>query len=226
MAGSQPATSQKLRDALTDMDQSDLDNHVQRTADWLRSGINPNSNGTEKGIADGLAKLNQQLRAAEGTLGKGGAPGGRRVGPDKDQQTAALSQVERLRGQLEAMQAGARSSGRAPGQLDRGQGNGQQGNGQQGNGRNGQGGQRRYSAGPERPARWRPAGRKNRSASRTKRTGWTTRAGSRTRTRSRERSRTAGTRWPRPGSGWPGAGSASWQSWRRHDTRQRHRRRR
>ncbi len=116
MAGSQPATSQKLRDALTEMDQSDLDTHVQRTADWLRSGINPNSNGTEKGIADGLGKLKEQLRAAEGTLGKGGAPGGRTVGPDRDQQTAALSQVERLRSQLESMRAASAEKGRLAGQ--------------------------------------------------------------------------------------------------------------
>ena len=50
----QPGVAQKLRDALTEMDDSDLDNHVQRTADWLRSGINPNSNGTESEIAQGL----------------------------------------------------------------------------------------------------------------------------------------------------------------------------
>ena len=155
MAGSQPATSQKLRDALTEMDQADLENHVQRTADWLRSGINPNSNGTEKGIADGLAKLGQQLHAAEGTLGKGGAPGGQRVGPDKGQQTAALGQVERLRSQLQAMDAANRGNGRTPGQLDRNgnqQGGAQPGNRQgsgqqQGSGRGGQSGQGNHAGG-------------------------------------------------------------------------------
>ena len=103
MAGSQPEASQKLRDALTEMDRADLDNHVQRTADWLRSGINPNNNGTEKGIADGLGKLSQQLHAAQGALGKGGVPGDRSPGANKDQQTAALGQVERLRSQLQAL---------------------------------------------------------------------------------------------------------------------------
>ena len=65
MASNQPGVAQKLRDALTEMDQSDLDNHVQRTADWLRGGINPNSNGTENEIAQGLQKLSQQLRQAQ-----------------------------------------------------------------------------------------------------------------------------------------------------------------
>jgi len=109
MAPNQPAVSQKLRDALTEMDESDLDNHVQRTADWLRSGINPNSNGTENEIAQGLAKLNQQLQQAESAMGQA-KPGQRGTGQNgaSGDRSAALDQVERLRGQLDAM---ARSQG-------------------------------------------------------------------------------------------------------------------
>ena len=73
MAPNQPGVAQKLRDALTEMDQSDLDNHVQRTADWLRGGVNPNSNGTENQIAQGLQKLSQQLRASAAGNGPGQA---------------------------------------------------------------------------------------------------------------------------------------------------------
>ncbi len=100
MAPTQPEVSQKLRDALTEMDQSDLDNHVQRTADWLRSGINPNSNGMENEIAQGLQKLDQQLRQAQHETGQG-KPGQRDKSPGDD--AAALDQVQRLRSQLEAM---------------------------------------------------------------------------------------------------------------------------
>ncbi len=42
----------------------DLDNRVQRTADWLRRGVNPNSNGTETEIRAGLKEAGQQLREA------------------------------------------------------------------------------------------------------------------------------------------------------------------
>ena len=100
MAPDQPGVAQKLRDALTEMDESDLDNHVQRTADWLRTGINPNSNGTENEIAQGLAKLNQQIQQAQRGMGqaKQGQPGA-----GQDDPTRALDQVARLRGQLEAM---------------------------------------------------------------------------------------------------------------------------
>jgi hypothetical protein len=100
MASTQPAVAQKLRDALTQMDESDLDNRVQRTADWLRRGINPNANGTESEIAQGLAKLNQQLQQAQQKVDQGGP-----VQRDMDQEgeTTALEQVEGLRKQLEAM---------------------------------------------------------------------------------------------------------------------------
>ncbi len=113
MAPNQPAAAQKLRDALSEMDQSDLDNHVQRTADWLRRGINPNSNGTESEIAQGLDKLGQQLRQAQAAMGKG-KPAAPASGAGD--QTAALGQVERLRSQLEAMTRNSQApNGSSPG---------------------------------------------------------------------------------------------------------------
>ncbi|WP_245632632.1 hypothetical protein [Edaphobacter aggregans] len=109
MAPNQPETAQKLRQALTEMDESDLDNHMQRTADWLRRGINPNSNGTESEIAQGLQRLSQQLREAQESI-RPGQPGPR-TGSNSGDQTAALEQVRRLRQQLEQM---TDPSGRAP----------------------------------------------------------------------------------------------------------------
>lgn len=108
MASNEPGVAQKLRKALSDMDEGDLDNHVQRTADWLRRGINPNSNGTETEIAQGLEKLNQQLQQAEKEVGPG-KPGER--GSTEGDKTAALDQIERLRGQVEAMQGSRESQG-------------------------------------------------------------------------------------------------------------------
>jgi hypothetical protein len=129
MAPNQPGVAQKLRDALTEMDQSDLDNHVQRTADWLRGGVNPNSNGTENEIAQGLQKLSQQLRQSQQGIGQG-KPGQRGAG--QGDETAALNQVERLRSQLEAMGASGRGNGRQQGQ--NGQNGQQDRNGEQGQG--------------------------------------------------------------------------------------------
>ena len=106
MASNQPGTAKNLRDALTEMDDSDLDNHMQRTADWLRRGINPNSNGTESQIAQGLEKLSQQLQQAQQGMGSRdpqahGANHG-------DSASAAVDAAERLRSQIEAM-AGSRA---------------------------------------------------------------------------------------------------------------------
>ena len=120
-AANQPGVSQKIREALTDMDQSDLDNHVQRTADWLRRGINPNSNGTEGEIAKGLGKLNQQLRQAQQASGSGSAKPGQRGGSAAGDETAALRQVERLRTQLEAMSGNRGGNGQTSQQARNGQ---------------------------------------------------------------------------------------------------------
>src|SRR5215469_11820797 len=64
MAPNQQGVAQSLRDALTEMDNSDLDNRMQRTADWLRRGVDPTTRGTEGEIAQGLTKLSHQLQQA------------------------------------------------------------------------------------------------------------------------------------------------------------------
>ncbi|KAA6458355.1 DUF4175 family protein [Acidobacteria bacterium AB60] len=99
MAAHQPGAAQKLRDALSAMDDADLENRVQRSADWLRRGINPNANGTESEIARGLDKLIGDLQQAQAAMGreKPGAPGA-----NPGDQNALLNQVERLRQQIEA----------------------------------------------------------------------------------------------------------------------------
>jgi hypothetical protein len=145
MAPNSPLAAEKLRQALTEMDESDLDNHVQRTADWLRRGINPNSNGTEAEIAQGLQKLSRQLRDAQKDMGQ--APGGRRNGTGAGDQTAALDQVRRLRGQVEAMTGQGKDQQAGNGQAGNDkagnrQGNGNQAGNQAGNRQGNQSGQR------------------------------------------------------------------------------------
>jgi hypothetical protein len=150
LAPTQPGTASSLRDALSGMDQTDLTNLVQRTADWLRSGINPNSNGTETQIATGLKKLDDQVRQAQQAAGSGqNGRGGQAPGT----QTAALDHVDRLRSQIERLGAGSGSPNGRNGQ-QQGQ-NGQQGRpGQQGSqsgqtGQQGQGQQRGQGQGQQ-----------------------------------------------------------------------------
>jgi hypothetical protein len=92
-SGDRTAAS-KLRDALRELDQSDLDTRIQRTADMLRRGMNPDRMGSESQIASDLQKLSQQARDARQALGSGQQPG--------DSQSA-LDQVQSLRNRLEAL---------------------------------------------------------------------------------------------------------------------------
>jgi hypothetical protein len=112
LAPNQPNAASKLRDALSDMDQSDLSNRVQRTADWLRRGINPNSNGTENEIGTDLQHLSDQVRQAQQGMGKDKPL----PGPTQGDRTAALDHLERLRNQLESLTRGQNASGSQSGQ--------------------------------------------------------------------------------------------------------------
>src|SRR5208283_4287779 len=69
LASNQRPAATKLRDALGDLDSNDLENRIQRSADWLRRGVNPNSSQTEAQIGSGLQKLSDQIRQAQQALG-------------------------------------------------------------------------------------------------------------------------------------------------------------
>jgi hypothetical protein len=119
LAPNQPQAASKLREALGGMDQTDLTNRTQRTADWLRRGINPNSNGTEEGINKGLEQLNQQVHQAQQGLAQQGPGPGKpgQQGKGQGDQTAALDHVERFRDQVDALTGrGQNASGQQPGQ--------------------------------------------------------------------------------------------------------------
>jgi hypothetical protein len=94
LASGDHAAASKLRDALRQADQSNLDSRVQRSADMLRRGVDPDRNGSEAQIASDLDQLGQQTREAQQAVGNGAQPG--------DSQNA-LDQVQRLRDRLEAL---------------------------------------------------------------------------------------------------------------------------
>ncbi|WP_263418335.1 DUF4175 family protein [Terriglobus albidus] len=133
LAPTQPGVSGKLRDALNAADQDGLDNRVQRTADWLRRGINPESNGTEEGIRAGIDKLSQQVRQAANGIGSGN-DARQQQRQNSGDQTAALSALDRFRSRIESLNRG---NGQQPGNNQQ-RGQSGQPNGQNGS-RNGQG---------------------------------------------------------------------------------------
>ena len=60
LASGNHAAASKLRDALRQADQSNLDSRVQRSADMLRRGVNPDRNGSEAQIASDLQQLDSK----------------------------------------------------------------------------------------------------------------------------------------------------------------------
>jgi hypothetical protein len=109
LAPQQRDASSKLRDALGEMDQNDLETRVQRSADLLRRGNTSSADAIETEIGGGLKRLSEQLRQAQQALGSEGQQGSE----------TALSRVERLRDQLQALdpkQGNRNGQGRQTGQ--------------------------------------------------------------------------------------------------------------
>jgi hypothetical protein len=136
----QDAASTKLREALGDMQQSDLRARIQRGADWMRRGIDPNANGMEPEIAAGMQRLEKEVHDAQQAMGASPQPGN-----DSQQGLeTALNRVDRLRNQLGGLSRDGQ--GRQQGQ---GQGQGQQGG-------QGQNGSQQYGRGNQ--GAWNPNG--------------------------------------------------------------------
>ena len=137
LASTQRAAASKLRDALGNLDQEDLQTRLQRSADWLRRGIAPNSLSSETGISADLQHFSDQVRQAQQALGAG-----QQQAQGQDAQ-AAIDRLERLRNQMAGI---ARDMGR-PGDAGR-QGSRQGQDGQNGQyAQNGQPGQQAGDSG-------------------------------------------------------------------------------
>src|SRR4030081_64267 len=128
----QKDASTKLREALGDMQQSDLRSRIQRGADWMRRGIDPNASGAEPEIAAGMQRLEKEVSDAQQALGASPQQG-QGNGSQQGLETA-LNRVERLRNQMDSLTRNGQ--GRQQGQ---GQG-GKQGNQQAGQAGGGPGG--------------------------------------------------------------------------------------
>jgi hypothetical protein len=135
LAPTQPAASDKLRGAISGMDESDLNTRMQRSSDWLRSGRF--SDQAETALTNDLQKLGQQVNEAARALGNG-----QRASKDAEI-NRAMDGLERLRDQIAGLagQAGqGQQRGAQNGAAQNGAQNGQSGpqGGQQNGQRNGE----------------------------------------------------------------------------------------
>ena len=127
MADSQPAAAQKLRQALGDAEQNELEQRMRMNSDWIRRGEGQYTWMRESMTGMGLDKLNDQIQEAQKALkaepengGQQSAAGAKDGGAQQTEQ--ALNQVESLRRQLEQMQARMQGQSGQAGQQGRQQG--------------------------------------------------------------------------------------------------------
>src|SRR5712692_9213040 len=75
MAGAHNPVANKLRDALSEAQQNELELRMRKGAEWLRQGQGMYTWVRESTVTMGLDKLRDQLQQAQAALGKDGQPG-------------------------------------------------------------------------------------------------------------------------------------------------------
>jgi len=117
MQGSQREAAAKLRDALSELQENELPLRMKFGAEWIRRGYAAAILDRETPVTQGLERVAEQVRQAQGAMGNQSGKSG--------QTESALERVERLRNQLQQMADASRRG------QERGQGQ-QSGQGQQG----------------------------------------------------------------------------------------------
>ncbi len=142
----QPDAAKKLRDAIGELQQNELESRMRWTADALDKGIGSYAVMREAPVTMGLNQLKDRLQEADGAMTKGGAG---KPGQDQGIQEA-LQRAQKLSQDLKQMAQSApgrqQGQGQQPGQ---GKGQGQPGQGQQGQGQQGQGQQQGQGEGQQ-----------------------------------------------------------------------------
>src|SRR4029077_1374455 len=136
MAGAQNPVSNKLRNALSEAEQNELELNMRRNAEYIRRGYGMSAWVRENTVTKGLNDLRDKLQQAQAAMqdpnqnGKGAAAG------DKNDIEKALAQVEAMRNRMQQLaQAQQRRGAGAPGRDGKGN---QQNGGQLQRGQDGQ----------------------------------------------------------------------------------------
>jgi len=100
-AGTNRELSNKLREALGDLQQDELNNRMRWTADALRRGLGSYAVMRDAITTQALNKLRDDLHQIQKSLGDGRQAGGGKDGKDRKALEQALAETERLRQQME-----------------------------------------------------------------------------------------------------------------------------
>ena len=103
LQSTQRKAATKMREALGELQQAEIERDMQRNADWIRRGMGGYAVMSEATITQGINELREQLKEVQQAVGAGTKDG--KGGQDDKLTETALGQVERLRQQLEQLSA-------------------------------------------------------------------------------------------------------------------------
>jgi hypothetical protein len=124
MAGAQNPAGNKLREALGEAQQNELEMHMRQNAQFIRQGYGSSAWVRENSVTQGLNNLRDQLQQAQAANQQSGKPG-QGAGGDNGDLEKALARVEAMRSRMQQLAESQQGKGRQPGQ---GQGQGRQSN--------------------------------------------------------------------------------------------------
>ncbi|HEX5412541.1 MAG TPA: hypothetical protein VFZ27_11885 [Terriglobia bacterium] len=111
LQSSQPGVASKLSQALGETERADLENRLNRSAESIRRGTDPNSRTLGPAITSGIDRMNEQVHEAQQAL----------KAPSANPAEEQLARVERLRRGIEALTRNSSASRNGqPGELSRG----------------------------------------------------------------------------------------------------------
>lgn len=127
LAGAQNPTSNKLREALSEAQQTELERQMRQNAQWIGQGYGPQVWVRESTVTAGVNDLRDKLQEAQASLAQNGQPGKGPGGDNKDDLEKALAQVEAARNKLQQAIQQRDQNGRQPGDGRNGNQAGRQG---------------------------------------------------------------------------------------------------
>ncbi|MBV9300911.1 MAG: hypothetical protein JOY62_15385 [Acidobacteriaceae bacterium] len=98
-AGTQPGTSSKLREALSEAQEKELALRMKKSAEWIRDGYGSRASGLEQSVTRGVERLSRQLGEAQQAF-----QAGNQAGQNEDAEARALANIRMLREQLQRSQ--------------------------------------------------------------------------------------------------------------------------
>ena len=112
MAGAQNPVGNKVRDALGEAQQNELEMHMRQNAQWIRQGYGSSAWVRENSVTMGLNNLRDQLQQAQAASQQQGGKPGQGPGGDKGDLEKALARMEAMRSRMQQLAQSQQGKGK------------------------------------------------------------------------------------------------------------------